>query len=378
MKILYCINSTFNSGGMERILMVKANYFVKKGCEVVIVTTEQAGRKHFFPFSNQIKFVDLGINYNENNELLLPLRLILKWKKKLIHKKLLTQVLQQEKPDITISMFDYDFTILPQIKDESKKILEFHFSKNFKVISTRNILLKAIQKCRIKFWENRIKSYDCFVVLTQEDKESWKSIRNIHVINNCIPQIPLLFSSHTEQVVFSAGRITYQKGFDLLVQAWALVTKKFPDWKLVICGGGTENEIDKLTKQIYSLGIECSVVLKPATSNIAEEFCNASLYVMSSRYEGLPMVLIEAMSYGLPIVSFACPCGPRDIISDDFGTLVQPGNIQQLADALITWMSNDIKRKMGGQAARVSVQRFLENNVMKQWEELFDSLLEQK
>lgn len=378
MKILYCINSTFNSGGMERILMIKANYFVRKGYEVVIVTTEQAGRRHFFPFSDQIKFVDLGINYNNNVGLFLPLRIILKWRKKVEHKKLLTLILQQEKPDIAISMFDYDFSILPKIKDGSKKILEFHFSKNFKVISTRNILLKVIQKCRIRLWKNKIKSYDCFVVLTQEDKKSWRGIRNIHVIHNCIPQIPFTSSPLTEHIVFSAGRITYQKGFDLLVQAWSLVLKKLPDWKLIICGGGTESDRNKLNTQIHSLGIECSVILKPATLNIAEEFCNASLYVMPSRYEGLPMVLIEAMSYGLPIVSFACPCGPKDIISEDFGTLVQPENIQQLADALIAWMSNDMKRKIGGQAARISAQRFLEENVMKQWEGLFDSLLKQK
>lgn len=375
MKLLYCINATYNSGGMERVLMNKTNYWVNKGYDVVIVTTEQAGRKHFFLFSEKIKFIDLDINYSNADKKCLLLRFVIKWYKRLVHRKRLTQILNTEHPDIAISMFDYDFSFLYKINDGSKKILEFHFSKNIKRIEADNRLMYYIQQCRIWYWKRIVRKYSSFVVLTEEDKNAWNNINNIKVIPNSISSIPAECSSLNQKIVCSIGRLVYQKGFDLLIKAWKIVAQKFPDWQLHIIGRGNSEYIYTL---INEYNLSKSVIVKPATSQICLEYLNSSLYVMSSRYEGFGMVLIEAMSYGLPIVSFACPCGPRDIISDDFGTLVQPGNIQQLADALITWMSNDIKRKMGGQAARVSVQRFLEKNVMKQWEELFDSLLEQK
>lgn len=374
MKILYCINATYNSGGMEKMLMLKANYLINKGYEVVIVTTEQSGKNHFFPFSNKIKFIDLNINYNECNKLILPIRIFFKWRKKIIHKKRLTKVLQNEKSNIVISMFDYDFDFLYKIKDGSKKILEFHFSRYYKVYSSRNIILKIFQYFRTFQWKLISQKYDCFVVLTESDKKAWGSTQNIIVLPNAIENIPQEITNSNQKTVCSIGRISYEKGFDLLLKAWLIVHNKFPDWKLRITGGGDSSS---LQQQINNYNLTENVLILPPTTNISSEYLRSSLFVLSSRHESFGLVIIEAMSFGLPIVSFACPCGPKEIIEDCFGTLVDPENIQQLADALIGWISDDIKRKTGGQAARISAQRFLKNNVMKRWEELFDSLLKQ-
>jgi len=372
MKILYCINATFNSGGMEKILMLKTNYLINKGYEVVIVTTEQLGKNHFFPFSNKIKFIDLRINYNECNNLILPIKVFSKWRRKVIHKKKLTEVLQKEKPNIAISMFDYDFDFLYKIKDGSKKILEFHFSRYYKVYSSRNIVLKALQYLRTFRWKLIVSQYDCFVVLTETDKKAWGSMHNVTVISNAIENIPKEITNSNQKTVCSIGRFSYEKGFDLLLKAWIIVHSKFPDWKLRITGGGDSSN---LKQQINNYNLTDSISILPPTSNISSEYLRSSLYVLSSRYEPFGLVLIEAMSFGLPVVSFACPCGPKEIIEDNFGTLVTPGDIEQLANSIILWIEDKDKRKNAGIKARMSAQRFTIENIMGKWENLFNTLI---
>ena len=157
MKIVYCINGTYNSGGMEKVLCNKANYFSEQlGYDVTIITTEQKGRDNFFNFSNKIKFIDLGINYDDDNYKSIFVKLYESNKKRKIHFLKLMEILERIKPDVCISMFDRDFSFLYKIKDGSKKILEFHFCKQMKVIEQKNIVMKAIQYIRIQTWRNII------------------------------------------------------------------------------------------------------------------------------------------------------------------------------------------------------------------------------
>lgn len=372
MKIIYCINSTSNSGGMERILMNKANYLVDVlNYDVSIVTTEQRGQKHFFPFSKRIKFYDLGINYDEDKDKNIIYRLAAKQCKKKMHEQKLTALLYKEKPDICISMFDRDFDFLYKIKDGSKKILEYHFTKYIKVIEAKNPLMKWIQRIRTERWSVVIRKYHRFVVLTEEDKEQWRNFKNICVIPNFIPHLSTERASCTSKRVISAGRASFQKGFDLLIDAWKLVAEQFPEWELYIFGNGNKHELEK---QIQSRNIS-SIKLMPATSEIEKEYVKSSIYVMSSRYEGLPMVLIEAMSCGLPLVSFACPCGPKDIITDSFGSLVPNGDTQALATALMKWMQNEDMRKQGGKCAYEASKQYSQETVMKKWIDLFEKVI---
>ena len=132
--------------------------------------------------------------------------------------------------------------------------------------------------------------------------------------------------------------------------------------------GGNKSE---LKKQIEEYGLQESIHLLPPTRTIGQEYQKSSLYVMSSRYEGLPLVLLEAMSYGLPLVSFGCPCGPKDIIKPEFGTLVECYDVNALAEAIMTWIGDRIMLLSGSCAARNEVQRYLRDNVMSRWDELF-------
>lgn len=354
--------------------MNKANYLADVlNYDVSIVTTEQRGQKHFFPFSNKIKFYDLGINYDEDKDRNIIYRLIKKQFKKKIHEQKLTALLYREKADICISMFDRDFDFLFKIKDGSKKILEYHFSKYIKVIEGKNPFMKCIQKRRTERWATKIRNYHRFVVLTDEDRLQWGNLDNICVIPNLIPHISPEKSSCTSRRVISAGRASFQKGFDLLIDAWEIVSVKFPEWKLYIFGNGDKHELEK---QIQSRNIH-SIKLMPATSEIEKEYMESSLYVMSSRYEGLPLVLIEAMACGLPLVSFACPCGPKDIIKDSFGSLVPNGDTKALAAALMKWMENEDMRKQGGKCAYETSKQYSQEIVMKKWIDLFKEVIKE-
>ncbi len=375
MKVLYCINGTYNSGGMERVLMTKANYLADvMGYDVTIVTSQQKGRPNFYHFSPLIKFYDLGINYEEDRNYGLLKRTIHTWHKKKKHKQALTELLNTIRPDICISMFDYEFDFLYKIKDGSKKVLEFHFCKEQKLIEAPNTIMRIIQYIRVNWiWQEIVRHYDKFVVLTEEDKKAWKNLDNTIVIRNPIPDIPLEQASLNVKRVLSVGRISYQKGFERLLKAWALIPDTFKEWTLTICGNGDSTELQNLSK---TLNIDSSVIFKPATPKISEEYLNCSIYAMSSRYEGLPMVLMEAMSYGIPIVSFDCPCGPKELIQNhETGSIVHNGDIAGLASELEKWMKNEQKRKRAGEKARTCASQYVQDKIMQQWITLFNSLL---
>lgn len=373
MKIVYCINGVYNSGGMERVLMNKANYLTDVfGYEVLIVTTEQKGRDTFFTFSPRIRFVDLGINYDDDKDNPLWIRLIKKRKRQRIHKQRLEKLLNDEKADVCISMFDRDVDFLYKIKDGSKKVLEYHFSKNVKMIEARNTLIRWMQKIRIEGWESLAQKYDRFVVLTEEDKEAWGNLSNIVVIPNALSFFPTETAPLNDKNVLSVGRISHQKGFDRLVDAWKMVNARHPEWRLRIRGNGDKEE---LLNQIAALGLKDSIQVLPATSEIDTEYLHSSIYVMSSRYEGFGLVLIEAMSYGLPIVSFACPCGPKDIITHGVdGFLCEDGDINDLAQRIFLLIEDDNLREKMGKAAKEKSLHFSAEEIMKLWKNMLVEL----
>ena len=223
--------------------------------------------------------------------------------------------------------------------------------------------------------EKTAKRFDCFVALTEEDKENWGSQEHICVIPNAKTFSPIRTAALDAKKVIAVGRYSYQKGFDRLIDAWRIVTKSCPDWQLEIVGEGDEKVA--LQNRIDRYGLAEQVKLMPATSAIEEVYLGASVMVLSSHYEGLPMVLLEAQSFGLPIVSFACQCGPKDIVEDgETGYLVPEGNVEQLAERLVNVMTNETLRKAMGRRAKEASHRYDEDRVMKQWIDTFKSLTE--
>ncbi|MCI0920752.1 glycosyltransferase family 4 protein [Sphingobacterium rhinopitheci] len=374
MKIVYSILGTYNSGGMERVLANKANFLVRKGYSIVIITTDQQNRSPYFELDRRIECIDLGINYTDSVSRNVLGKIISYFKKKSNHKEILQKKLLEIKADIVISMFDNDSSFLYKIKDGSKKILEIHFSRYKRLQYGRKGLLKWVDRYRSRNDIRDVQNYDRFVVLTNEDKTYWGDLKNIVVIPNANSFVTDKIALLENNKVLAVGRYDYQKGFDDLIKAWQIVYKSNPDWILNIYGHGPLK--NKFEQMIFDSGLEDVIFLQEPTRDIENIYLTHSILAMTSRYEGLPMVLLEAQNCGLPLVSYACKCGPSDIIKDGVnGYLVAEGDINSIAQKLIHLIQDQKLRKLMGTKSKLNSASFSEHEIMKRWTSLFDDLL---
>ena len=372
MKIAYCIAGTRHSGGMERVLANKANWLVSHGHEVIVITTDQHNESPYFDMDARIRHYDLGINYEDNNGKSLLNKIYSYPFKQLRHRKRLTSLLKQLRPDVTVSMFCNDANILPALNDGSNKVLEIHFSRFKRIQYGRKGLWRIADLLRSRTDIKTVSRYKKFVVLTHEDQGYWHNLPNIEVIPNANTlHVKPKYDTESKRVI-AVGRFSYQKGFDRLIEAWKEVSKSYADWSLHIYGDGNKDDIVKL---IETLNLRQSVRLHKATADIINRYKESSFLVMSSRYEGLPMVMIEAQSCGLPVVSFDCKCGPKDIITDGVnGLLVKDGNIAGLSEAIARMIEYPEARERMSRAAVERMSEYDEDMIMNRWVELFKSI----
>ncbi len=379
MKIIYFIDRISTPGGMERMLTIKANKLSEKGYQIGIITTEDGKKKPYFPLNENIKIFYLGVE-----KPLSKLQKISSLFKESYHPEYFrkaAKIVKQQKPDICISLFNNERAFLYKIKDDSKKIIEFHFSRKGLLEATKisrfpRLTRWYFKNIKFKQYDRVAKKYDAFVVLTHQDKISWRSLKNAIVIPNftTFRTNEDRFPDYAQKIIISVGRIHYQKGFDLLIKAWSILEKKYPDWQLRIIGR-RKNTVDNLDEIIDENNLKNVQVLL-AVKNIKEEYYKSSIYAGASRYEGFPMTLLEAATCGLPIVTWRCPTGPSEIVNHkQDGLLSEYMNIQALANNLMELMADEQKRKQYGQAAQENIQRFSMENIMKQWEKLFNQLV---
>lgn len=380
-KIAYCIPSLDHSGGMERVLTTKANYLADKlNYDVNIIITDDKGIKPFFSLSDKVNVIQLDINIDNLWQYPIWKRLYLYHQKMSEYKRRLNICLQCIKPDITISLLRREINFLCNLKDGSVKVGEIHFGRYKYREANFGFLPGFANKCITSMWmaqlDKKVKQLDRFVVLTHEDASYWKGLTNLIVIPNPITINGGYHSDCTQKNVIAVGRYTYQKGYDKLIDAWRLVHQQHHDWRLSIYGGGMR---DTYQEQINTLGVQHTISCNGPVSNITVKYQDSSIFVLSSRFEGLPLVLMEAMSIGLPSVAFACPCGPRDIIHDgEDGILCENGNTQQLAEGICRLIENEDLRKEMGRKAATNIQRFSLDNIMQQWDHLFKEIIKER
>lgn len=362
-KLLYITNAIDGSGGLERVLSVKTKVLTEDfGYEIHIITLNQKSKNHlFFPFSEKITQHNVEVSGN-------PFQYISKYISGI--KKGVKEV----KPEIILVCDDgLKAFFLPTILGTKIPIIyERHVSKLIEISEKQGLIKKLIAPLKFSLMDVLAKSFTKFIVLTEGNKNEWKS-KNVQVIPNPLPFFPAEKSSLKDKKVIAVGKQSYQKGFDRLLNSWALLDREFQDWELHIYGKFDENSgLEQLAK---SLGIENQVYFHLPEKNIEEKYRNSSIFVLSSRYEGFGMVLIEAMSCGLPCISFDCNYGPSDIIkNNEDGFLIPNGDEENFAQKLQLLMKNENLRQQMGEKARENVQRFLPQNIVKQWDELFKSL----
>lgn len=248
-----------------------------------------------------------------------------------------------------------------------------------KVIACEHIAYGAT-KTYFKKLRNLVYPYaDAIVSLTDTDRKKYLELNShAYTIENAVGSdfFNLQLNNNESNVILSVGRETPQKGFDLLVESWRLIYKKYPNWHIKIVGDNFSNKsyASLVLNKIKQYGLQDTIHIIPETNNIKKEYSEAAFYVMASRYEGLPMVLLEAMAAGLPAVSFDCPTGPREIIKNgETGVLVRNGSISELAQIIAYMIENTGERKKYGMAAQIDIKkRFSIEAIEKKWDDLFN------
>ena len=384
LSIAYIYTSLVTVGGTDRVIIDKANYFADKlEYDVYIITDTQLGRPTVFPLSSKVKLIDLNLNFFQQYGHIFPIRAFYYIKLMHKYKKMLYKKLEELNPDIVISTMGREMDFITSFKKTGRSIIgEAHvnkeFIRNFHLIRQKGGLYKILANYWIHKQERNTSKLDALVVLTNYDADNWKKIAKTIVIPNFYPFYPKILKGYKYgKTVITVGRYSEEKGFDLLLYAWKKVYEKHKDWNLNIFGCGILK--DQYEKQINELDLSDVIHLKPPTKNIQQEYEKSDFYVLSSRFEGFGMVLIEAMTCGIPCVSFCCPHGPSDIIKNNIdGILVKNGDIEALALGINQMIENEKKRLSMGEAARINVLRYSPQIIMPQWDKLFHSLIRNK
>lgn len=362
MKLLYITNGINGAGGLERVLSVKASFLADHyNYEVHILVLNGTNRNPFYEFSSKIQFHSISVGGS-------PLAYFRSYKSGI------QKVVNQIHPDV-ISVCDDGLKgfIIPRIiKTSAKLIYERHVSKLIESNTEDPYLKTLTTKAKWALMSKLGKKYEKFVVLTKGNLKEWPRLKNLIVIPNPLSFFPKESAELTNKQVICVGKIAYQKGQDILEKAWEIVHQKHPDWELHLYGKENLNFYD-------TRNLKHNIHFFPPEKEIQQKYLESSIYIMSSRFEGFGMVLTEAMSCGVPCVSFDCDYGPGDIISDSIdGFLVENGNIQQLAEKLIILIENESLRKEMGKRAKENVGRYSVEEVVKEWDTLFRELVSEK
>lgn len=379
MRIVYVFDSLSRTGGTERILTSKMNYLADvMGYDVHLVTWQQRQSPYPFQLSSKIRHTDIAVDLENKSRSILH-RIIFQARTRKALRKGLQKAIDDIAPNIIIVTAYQQPGLICTLKTDAKKIVESHCPKSLILGVDNSIFVKGWNLSIVYHRYSVMRSLhiaerkcDCLVCLTTGDANEWNTKAKIVIPNSIVFENHYL-STCTAKRVICAGRLNEQKGFDMMIEAWSHVASKHNDWKLAIYGDGELRE--RLVQQINDNNLSESVNIYPFSNNIYSEYANSSLYVLSSRYEGFGLVLAEAMSCGIPCISFDCHYGPSDIIRNgEDGLLVVNGDVEALADSICWMIEHDEERKSMGCRARQNVVRYSPAVVMEQWDILFHQL----
>jgi glycosyltransferase involved in cell wall biosynthesis len=334
-----------------------ANLFAEKGEQITLVLLADSA-KSVYPLHKNIRVIQLPLTFGITQEGNIISRKI----KMLADIRTLRKTLKELKPSLLICS-EYPYAVASIIGRVGKvtKIVSWehtHFNVNFKNAFWRKLCGFAYPKL------------DAIICLNKDEKELFKPInKNVRVIPNFIHPFAIA-SVLQNRVILTVARLTAVKGITHLLQTAKIVLQQHPDWQWKIIGDG---ELKKEVEDFIKLEkLQQQLILQePVDQNIQAEYQNASLYVMTSINECFPMVLLEALSNGLPCIAFDCDTGPRNIITHNIdGLLVEKENLARLAEAIASLIVNEEQRKKMGEIAIANMQRFSPDNVYELWKKL--------
>lgn len=378
-KIVYCTPALYSAGGTERVVSLKANYFADVlGYDVTIIVTEGKNSNSFFHLSDKVEVINLGLNFEEIWNVSFIEKVFLYLKKQRKYKKLLKRELMRIRPDITITTLRREINFINEINDGSRKIGEQHLSRsNYRRTDPR--FTNICEKFFYRWWKKRIvyslTKLDKLVVLTPDAASEWTEVKNIIMIPDPLPIKVESCCTTSSKRVITIGRYSYEKGYDLLLKVWSIVEKKLSDWQLDIFAMGDPTPYVKMMDDLSIDKKRCH--LNSSVVDVEDEYMKSSILVQPSRTEGFGLVIVEAMSCGLPVVSFDCENGPRSVITNgEDGFLIPPFDVEMFANSLMRLMSDDDLRESMGEKGKQNSQRYDIDIVGQQWKQLFDELMQ--
>ena len=364
MKLLYVTDAFAVFGGMERVLADKMTYLAGHSCyEVVLLTVNQGEHALPFPVHPLVKHVDLDVRMHQQYAFHGIKRYFVHRQLVALLKNNLRKTLQQINADVIVCA-KLDFVgVLNEVRGNVPLVVESHTLCKADYYEGASFL----RRLHVWGYKRQVRKADAVVALTEGDAKDWQAYnRNVFVVPNVVHLLETSnFSSCTKKRIVFVGRFTKQKDFDSLLHIWSIVFSRHSDWTLDVYTDG----------KVEASGIR---VFKPVV-NIMEKYSDSSILLLTSLFEPFGLVLPEAMSCGLPVVSFDCPYGPADIITDGVdGFLINNRDVQAFADRVCQLIEDKELRVRMGQAAIKSSQRYRADVIMPKWKELFESLCRKK
>ena len=359
MNIVYIVEDFAENGGVERIVSLKANELsTHYGHSVTIVSVYKDDRPIRYAINESVGFVSLDVPFAAKNRGRIG-TLCSRVATLAEAAKRLNSTMRNLSPDIIFFTTTLGALLLPFCRSRAKKVYESHLARPFNPFQR---LFRLTEACA-----------DAVVCLTEGDKREFGRAKRAYVIPNFIEQPERIATDYRPKRAIAVGRLEHQKGFDVLIDCWQNVVTKHPDWHLDIYGDGSKRE--ELQAQIDRLHLNEYITLCGRANNIMTRYAEYSLHIMSSRYEGQPMTLIEAQACALPAVVFDFKFGASDIVTNGFNGIIVPENDRQaFADALCTMMNSEALRAEYGRNARSVGRQFYKANVFARWTELIEEL----
>ena len=352
MNIIYVIEDYSENGGVERIVSDKANTLsAQYHHDITVISVYRDNRKEQFKLDDGVNLIHLDVPFAKrtNNSII---RLLSRLYTIIIAIKRLNKEIKRLHPDVIFFTTTLGAILLPFCHTKARKIYESHLARNFNPFN-KIFFLTELKAERI-------------ICLTSGDAKEYKHAKRVDIIPNYINEVKSHVEDYSVKKAIAVGRLENQKGFDILIDCWKEISRQYPDWQLDIYGEGSCRE--ELQQQIYSLELGDKVKLCGRNDNIIEVYPQYSLHLMTSRYEGLPMTLIEAQACGLPSVVFNFQYGASDIVSDGCnGLIIEQGNRKLFIEAAMKMMSSEELRKEYGNNAIETGKRYSKENIFRKW-----------